>query len=161
MPNHRMTFSEDLLNHFVGSLIDGLDEIQTLNFDLRDGSFFLSIHGKRYVNYALRAQFRVASVTYSTSTQTIVFQQLGPTEIRGRFAFGGLLSHLVDEPLKDYLSGFEFVSVSDSDYTFTLRKSENMRSFFDTTLTGKPLTELFPFDDLKIRPSEIAFVGSG
>lgn len=161
MPTHRMTFSEDLLNHFVGSLIEGLLEIQALQFDLRDGSFFLKIEGKRYVNYTLRAQFRVVNVAYSTSTQTIVFQQIGTTEVRGRFPFGGVLSHMVDEPLKEYLEGFEFVSVSGSDYTFTLRKSENMRSFFDTTLTGKPLTQLFPFDDLMIRPSEIVFVGSG
>lgn len=161
MPNHRMTFSQDLLNHFVGSLIEGLDEIQGLHFDLRDGSFFLKIHGKRYVNYVLRAQFRVADVTYSKTTQTIVFEQIDDTGVRGRFAFGGVLSHLVDEPLKDYMSDFDFVTVSGSEYTFTLRKSAGMRSFFDTTLTGKTLTELFPFEDLLVRPGEIAFVGSG
>lgn len=161
MPTHRMTFSEDLLNHFVGSLIEELDEIQSLQFDLLDGSFSLSIHGKRYVNYALQAEFQVSSVTYSKTAQTVVFRQIEPTGIRGRFPFGGLLSHLVDEPLKDYLAGFEFVSVNNTEYTFTLRDSESMRSFFDTTLTGKTLTELFPFDDILVRPGEIAFVGEG
>lgn len=159
MTSYRMSFSEDLLNHFVGSLIEGLAEVESLWFDLKDGSFRLHIHGKRYVNYALSADFAVASVSYSPSEQTIVFRQIGRTDIRGRFYFGEYLSKLVDEPLKDYLDGFEFVDVAGDEYTFVLRRSESMRTFFDTTLVDYKLTELFPFDDLLIRPSEITLVG--
>jgi hypothetical protein len=156
-----MSFSEDLLNHFVGSLLEDVTEIKTLWFNLDDGSFTLNIHGFRYVDYAIQGQFRVGEVQYSSDVQTIVFHQLGATTIRGRFWMGEYLSYLVDEPLKDYLGGFDFVSVNGSSYTFKLRETETMQSFFDTELTGHKITDLFPIDDLLIRPNEIAFVAEG
>jgi hypothetical protein len=151
--------SEDLLNHFIGKLMEGLDEIERLWLDLEDESFFLNIHGYRYVNYSIQAQFEVVEVDYSPQHQTVVFRQLGPTELRGRVPFGRHLSKLVDEPLKEYLCGFDFVSYRNNKYTFDLRRSETMRSFFDLELTGVPLTILFPFSDLKVNSDEVRLVG--
>ncbi|MFB6346262.1 MAG: hypothetical protein ABEK50_10890 [bacterium] len=157
MENFRMTFSEDLLNHFVGSLIRNLNDIQRLWFILQDGSFQLNIHGTRYVAYALTARFEVESVTYNPSEQTIKFRQTEATRVRGRFLLGKCLSLLVDDPLRDYLVSFDFISAEGPVYTLTLRRTETMRSFFDTELTGLKLTELFPFETLRIHPGEISF----
>lgn len=159
MQGIKMSFSERLVNHFVGLLIEELEEVNRLWFELRDGYFNLNIHGTRYVNYALWSRFEIAEVRYSIDEQTLVFRQTRPTEVRGQFFMGEYLSRFVDDPLGDYLEGFEFVEAQDSLYTFVLRKSESMRSFFDTTLTGRTLTELFPFEDITVRPEELIFRG--
>lgn len=151
--------SQSLLNHFVGKLMGGVEEVETLWLDLRDGCFELHIDGHRYVPYHLSARFEVVEVDYSPRSQTVVFHQTRPTTVRGRFPGGGVLASLVDEPLKDYLLGFDFVSHLNGNYTFDLRRSESMRSFFDLELTGHPLTVLFPFSDLRVTAGEVKLVG--
>lgn len=157
MPSYRMEFSEDLLNYFTASLIEGLDAIQSLWFDLNDGNFFVNVHGKKYVNYALRAQFYVLEVNYSTDTQIIKFKQLDRTDVRGRFPMGNALRYLTDKPLQNYMTELKFVSYQNSVYTFNLRDTDTMKNFFDTELTGYRITELFPIDELKIHSDGIEF----
>lgn len=159
MSQRSLSMSQSLLNHFVGKSMESVDEIERLWLNLEDGYFDLYIDGHRYVPYHLNARFEVVEVDYSPQTQTVVFKQTRQTTVRGRFPGGRILSKLVDEPLKDYLLGFNFVSYLNEKYTFDLRRSESMRSFFDVELTGYPLTILFPFNDLIVCPNEVKLVG--